>query len=187
MLGTARLSGSQMTWRRFSQLASRKEACDPSLRSWFLNEMTNRTLETTTEADRALIALLRENARASTAELARRLGVSRTTVQSRLERLEARGVITGYGVRLSPAYEQGLVKAHVLLTVAPKKADAVVRDLKALPQVRTLHSVGGSFDMIVIVESPSISDLDALLDRIGAMEGVERTLSSIILSTRIDR
>ena len=149
--------------------------------------MPKNNLETPTDADQALIALLRENARASTAELARRLGVSRTTVQSRIERLEARGIITGYGVRLSAAYEQGLVRAHVLLTVTPKKADAVVRGLRALPQVRTLHSVGGSFDMIVIVESPSISDLDALLDEIGAMEGVERTLSSIILSTRIDR
>ncbi|OQM77276.1 Lrp/AsnC family transcriptional regulator [Manganibacter manganicus] len=137
--------------------------------------------------DQALIALLHENARASTAELARRLGVSRTTVQSRIERLEARGVIAGYGVRLSRDYEQGLVRAHVLLTVTPKRADRVVRDLRALAQVRTLHSVSGSFDMIVIVESPSIGDLDTLIDRIGAMEGVERTLSSIILSTRIER
>ncbi|MGP2490435.1 Lrp/AsnC family transcriptional regulator [Mesorhizobium sp. PUT5] len=139
------------------------------------------------QADQNLIALLRENARASTAELARRLGVSRTTVQSRIERLEARGIIAGYGVRLSPDHERGLVRAHVLLTVTPKLADRVVRELKALAQVRTLHSVSGSFDMIVIVESPSIGDLDVLIDRIGAMEGVERTLSSIILSTRIDR
>lgn len=138
-------------------------------------------------ADQALIALLRENARASTAELARRLGVSRTTVQSRIERLEARGVIVGYGVRLSPEYEKGMVHAHVLLTVTPKLADRVVRDLRALTPVRTLHSVSGSFDMIVIVESSSIGDLDRLIDQIGAMEGVERTLSSIILSTRIDR
>ncbi len=149
--------------------------------------MPKRSVETPTDADQALIALLRENARASTAELARRLGVSRTTVQSRIERLEARGIIAGYGVRLSPDHERGLVRAHVLLTVTPKLADRVVRELKALAQVRTLHSVSGSFDMIVVVESPSIGDLDMLIDRIGAMEGVERTLSSIILSTRIDR
>ncbi|EXL10513.1 Lrp/AsnC family transcriptional regulator [Aquamicrobium defluvii] len=137
--------------------------------------------------DQELIALLRENARASTAELARRLGVSRSTVQSRIERLESRGVITGYGVRLAPDYEKGLVRAHVLLTVTPKQSDKVVRDLRARTAVRALHSVSGSFDMIVVVESPSISDLDALLDDIGAMDGVERTLSSIILSTRIER
>jgi DNA-binding Lrp family transcriptional regulator len=139
------------------------------------------------EAEQALLTLLRANARASTAELARQLGVSRTTVQSRIERLERRGIITGYGVRLSPDYEQGLVKAHVLLTVTPKLADKVVRSLAALPQVRTLHSVSGNFDMIVIIDAPSIRDLDTLLDQIGAMDGVERTSSSIILSTRIDR
>ena len=149
--------------------------------------MTKRIVETPTDADQALIALLRENARASTAELARRLGVSRTTVQSRIERLEARGVIAGYGVRLSSDYEQGLVKAHVLLTVAPKAADAVVRSLRMLAQVHTVHSVSGTFDMIVVVAAPSIRDLDGLLDQIGALDGVERTLSSIILSTRIDR
>ncbi|RUZ73873.1 Lrp/AsnC family transcriptional regulator [Mesorhizobium sp. M7A.F.Ca.US.006.01.1.1] len=139
------------------------------------------------DAEQTLLSLLRENARASTAELARRLGVSRTTVQSRIERLEQRGIITGYGVRLAPDYEQGLVRAHVLLTVTPKLADKVVRGLRALTTVRTLHSVSGNFDMIVIVDAPSIRDLDMLLDQIGAMDGVERTLSSIILSTRIDR
>lgn len=139
------------------------------------------------DAEQALLSLLRENARASIAELARRLGVSRTTVQSRIERLEQRGIISGYGVRLAPDYEQGLVRAHVLLTVTPKLADKVVRGLRALTTVRTLHSVSGNFDMIVIVDAPSIRDLDMLLDQIGAMDGVERTLSSIILSTRIDR
>jgi DNA-binding Lrp family transcriptional regulator len=139
------------------------------------------------DAEQALLSLLRENARASTAELARKLGVSRTTVQSRIERLEQRGIIIGYGVRLAPDYEQGLVRAHVLLTVTPKLADKVVRGLHALAPVRTLHSVSGNFDMIVIVDAPSIRDLDMLLDQIGAMDGVERTLSSIILSTRIDR
>ena len=141
----------------------------------------------TTDADQALLSLLRENARASTADLARRLGVSRTTVQSRIERLERRGVIAGYGVRLSPDYEQTLIRAHVLVTVTPKLAERVVASLHAIPSVRTVHSVSGNFDMIVIVKSPSIGDLDSLIDRIGVLEGVERTLSSIILSTRIDR
>lgn len=141
----------------------------------------------TTEADRALIALLREDARMSIVELARKLGVSRTTAQSRLERLERRGVIEGYSVRLSPDYEQELVKAHVLVTAVPKHAASVEAALRRMPAVRTLHSVSGNFDMIVIVESPSIRDLDLVIDNIGALDGVERTASSIILSTRIDR
>ena len=141
----------------------------------------------TTDADQALLSLLRDNARASTADLARRLCVSRTTVQSRIERLEKRGVIAGYGVRLAAEYERTLVRAHVLVTVTPKLADKVVASLKAMQAVRTVHSVSGNFDMIVVVESPSIGDLDSLIDQIGVLDGVERTLSSIILSTRIDR
>lgn len=149
--------------------------------------MPNISSNMTTEADRALIALLRENARMSIVELARKLGVSRTTAQSRLERLERRGIIEGYSVRLSPGYEQELVRAHVLVTALPKHAPAVEAALRRIPAVRTLHSVSGNFDMIVIVESPSIRDLDSVIDSIGALDGVERTASSIILSTRIDR
>ncbi|GAB1581199.1 Lrp/AsnC family transcriptional regulator [Phyllobacterium phragmitis] len=141
----------------------------------------------TTDADHQLLALLRENARASTAELARRLGVSRTTVQSRIERLEHRGVIAGYTVRLAPEHERNLVKAHVLVTALPKLAPKVETALRGMMAVRTLHSVSGNFDMIVIVEAPSIRELDIVLDEIGALEGVERTMSSIILSTRIER
>lgn len=140
-----------------------------------------------TQADHALLSLLRENARASTADLARKLGLSRTTVQSRIERLENRGMIRGYSVQLSPEYQQNLVKAHVLVTALPKFAVRVEASLRKIPWVRTLHSVSGQFDMIVIVEAPSIQELDRLLDEIGALEGVERTMSSIILSTRIER
>ncbi|MFD1198867.1 Lrp/AsnC family transcriptional regulator [Brucella gallinifaecis] len=141
----------------------------------------------TTNADLALIALLRENARASTADLARRLGVSRTTIQSRLEKLEKRGVIEGYTVRVASEFERDLVRAHVLVTALPKLAPKVETALRGIMAVRMLHSVSGHFDMIVIVEAPSIQELDIVLDKIGALEGVERTMSSIILSTRIDR
>src|SRR6185437_13834883 len=95
----------------------------------------------TSDADRALIALLREDARASTAEMARRLGVSRTTVQSRLERLERSGVIAGYSVKLSADYERNLVRAHILVTALPKLSASVETVLRRIPEVRTLHSV----------------------------------------------
>ncbi len=119
--------------------------------------------------------------------LARKLGLSRTTVQSRIEKLERDGVIAGYGIRLSDDFEQGLVKAHVLITLAPKALARVTQELHALQEVRTLHSVSGSFDLIAIIAAPSISALDLIIDRIGEIDGVERTLSSVVLSTRISR
>ena len=139
------------------------------------------------DSDRSLLALLGENARMPTAVLARKLGLSRTTVQARLERLERDGVITGYGVRLSSDYERGLVRAHILVTLAARALPRVTRDLEAMQAVRIVHSVSGSFDLIAIVETPSISVLDLVIDRIGTIEGVEKTLSSIVLSTRISR
>jgi DNA-binding Lrp family transcriptional regulator len=140
-----------------------------------------------TAKDRDLLALLAENARLPVATLAKRLSLSRTTVQARLERLEREGVIAGYGLRLSERYTAGLVRAHVLITIAPKALSQVTSSLDKIQEVTTLHSVSGSFDLIAIVTAPSIAELDQLIDEIGTIDGVERTLSSIILSTRIAR
>ncbi|HEY2659632.1 MAG TPA: Lrp/AsnC family transcriptional regulator [Caulobacteraceae bacterium] len=139
------------------------------------------------DTDKRLISLLRENARASTAELGRRLSLSRTTVQSRIERLERQGVILGYTARLSDEVERGAVRAHVMITVGPKDARSVEAALRALTAVRLLHSVSGAFDMLAVVVAPSVAEMDDVIDRIGDLPGVERTTSSIILSTKLDR
>lgn len=139
------------------------------------------------DKDRQLLNVLNENAREQTAAIARKLGLSRTTVQGKIDRLEREGIITGYGVRLSDAYQGGMVKAHVLITIAPKTLARITGELHAIREVQALHSVSGSFDLIAIVSAASITELDHLIDRIGNIDGVERTLSSIILSTRISR
>ena len=137
--------------------------------------------------DEKLIAALRDNGRASTADLARRVGRSRTTVQSRIERLERDGVIVGYTARLAPDHAHGAVRVHVMLKIGPKEARAVEAGLRAIPEVRLLHSVSGDFDMIAIAATATVAQMDAILDRIGQLPGVERTTSSISLSTKFDR
>lgn len=146
--------------------------------------MTKPTLDPT---DRALLALLREDARAPTAELARALGLSRTTVQSRMERLKRQRVISGFTVTVPDELEAHLVRAHVMITLAPKRNAAIELALRRIAEVRVLHSVSGPFDLIAIVAAASIGELDALIDRIGGLDGVERTTSAIVLSTRIQR
>jgi DNA-binding Lrp family transcriptional regulator len=137
--------------------------------------------------DEKLLLALRDNARASTARLARSVGRSRTSVQSRLERLERDGVIVGYSVRVAPEHELGAVRAHVMIKVGPKEARAVTAALKSIPQVRVLHSVSGDVDLIAVAATASVAEMDEVIDRVGALAGVERTTSSIILSTKFER
>jgi DNA-binding Lrp family transcriptional regulator len=146
--------------------------------------MTKITLD---PIDRMLLNLLRENARTSTAELARKLHLSRTTVQSRIERLERNHVVAGYTIKVPDEVEASLVKTFVLITQTPKRSGAIESALRRIPEVRTLHSVSGPFDLLAIVAADSIGELDAVIDRIGQLDGVERTTSAIVLSTRIER
>jgi len=137
--------------------------------------------------DQRILALLREDARASTSKLGRRLGLSRTTVQSRIERLLARGIIAGFTVRLSDDVVRGQIQAHVMIKALPKLASRVEAELRRLPEVRKLYAISGAHDFIAVLVTDSVRAIDVLLDRIGVLEGVDRTDSSIVLSTRIDR
>ena len=139
------------------------------------------------ETDRRLVEALRDNARAPTAQLARRLGLSRTTVQSRIERLERNGVVAGYTVRLSPSHAGREIHAYVLMTVTPRLAPAVIAAMRRLPAVRLVQSVSGPFDLLARVAAPSVAEMDKTIDAIGALDGVERTTSSLVLSTKLDR
>ena len=140
-----------------------------------------------TPKDRQLIELLRANARMSTAALARKLGVARSTVKARLARLEAEGVIAGYTVRLGQTPERSAITAHVLLEASAKRADALIRELRGLPAIRGLYAISGAFDYLAIVETPSTHEMDAILDRIGRIEGVARTQTHIALSVKFER
>ena len=138
-------------------------------------------------ADRQLLALLQVNARESTANLARKLGLARTTVVARLARLEAEGVISGYTVKLGSKAGHASVQAFVGITVSPKAGRDVVKKLSALPELNQLASVSGEFDYMALLRADSTLRLDALLDEIGAFDGVTRTNTSVVLAIRVDR
>ena len=137
--------------------------------------------------DRQLITLLQADARQSTADLARKLGVARTTVLARLVRLERQGVIVGYTVRLGQDEGDRGVEAYVGISTEPKSARDVTQRLAALPELRQLCSVSGEFDYLALLRAESTARLDALLDEIGAIGGVRKTTTSVVLARRIDR
>lgn len=100
--------------------------------------------------------------RALPPQIARRLGLSRTTVQSRIEKLEQRGVISGYTVRVHDEVEQALIRAHIMITVLPRHTPAVVKALQALPQVRTCIWSAAPMTWVAIGAAPTVGEIDVL-------------------------
>ena len=142
---------------------------------------------TLTRDDLTLLNLLRDDARASTSELARRLGVSRTTVQVRMERLKRQGIIVGYTVKTGNEFNESQIVALVTVVIAPKAMTSVVAALNKRSEVRRIYSVNGPYDLFAEIAAPTVSDIDSALDSIGELEGVERTTSMIVLSVKLDR
>ena len=139
------------------------------------------------DTDHALIRFLRRDARLPTAELARRVGVSRTTVQARLERLERGGVIAGYTILTGDSYDPGVIRATVLIQVEPRMTAAVVGALGKMREVEGLFTTAGRFDMAIQLAASGTPALDAALDRIGELDGVRGMESLIHLTAKIDR
>ncbi len=127
------------------------------------------------------------NARAPVAKIGTKLGLARTTVQARLDRLERNGIIAGYTVKLSEDARAGQIRATVLIHITPAAQSTVLRQLERLPAVERVHTTSGRFDLACQLRTQSTLALDETLDRISEIEGVLAMESLIHLSTRIDR
>ena len=134
-----------------------------------------------------LLNLLRANARESTAALARKLNLSRTAVHERISKLESSGIIRGYTLRLNEEYTSNLVTAQVMIEVNPKLSKQVTNTLARISQVFSLYTVNGQYDLIALIRAENTQQLDEVLDKIGEIEGIEKTMSSIVLSTKFER
>ncbi|WP_077000299.1 Lrp/AsnC family transcriptional regulator [Variovorax sp. KK3] len=139
------------------------------------------------DLDRHLLTLLQADARESVANLARKLGIARTTVVARIARLEREGVVSGYGVRLGNRLEHAGVRAFCGLGVDAKRAAAVIKALERLPEVEEVWAVSGQFDYMALLRCDTPEQLDALLDRLGQIDGIHQTHTSMVLSRKIDR
>lgn len=135
------------------------------------------------DTDRQLLSLLRDNARASVASLAKVLRVSRGTVQNRLARLESDGTITGYTVRLKPQAEGHRIRAFMTVAVEGNRTAAVLTALRGDPAVSALHTTNGRWDMVAELQADSLEAFDSVLSRIRLLEGIANTETSLLLST----
>lgn len=135
------------------------------------------------DIDRQLIGLLRDNARASIASLAKHLSVARGTVSNRLERLERDGVIVGYTLRLRPQVEAQHIRALMTVLVEGNRTEAVLRALRGDPAVSALHSTNGRWDIVAELRAESLEAFDRVLARIRLIDGISSTETSLLLST----
>ncbi|MGE8589186.1 MAG: Lrp/AsnC family transcriptional regulator [Alcaligenes sp.] len=133
--------------------------------------------------DQQLIALLRHNARESVATLAARLGVSRGTVTNRLNKLEERGVIVGYTVRLRPETETSGLRAWMGVAIEGNDARRVAASLLGEPSVLALHATNGRWDLLVELQVATLPELAHALERIRLIKGISNSETSIHLET----
>jgi DNA-binding Lrp family transcriptional regulator len=133
--------------------------------------------------DRQLLSLLRDNARLPVAAMAKALGVARGTVQNRLARLEADGIIAGYTVRLKLPAEDQRIRALMTVAVEGNRTDEVLRALRGDPAVCALHTTNGRWDIVAELKTESLEAVDRVLSRIRLIDGISTTETSLLLST----
>lgn len=131
--------------------------------------------------DRALLALLAADGRAPMAELGRAIGLSRTAVLARVQRLERAGVIRGYHADVAFPVDPAAHRAHVGIVIRTPDAAGYVRRLRALPGVSDIETVAGEYDLFALVTAPTAGELDDVLDRLQGWRETVRTTTWVVL------
>ncbi len=142
------------------------------------------TEERLDKTDERLVAALRHDARAALSDLAVRLGLSRTTVRGRMERLQARGDIVGYTVVTRADVARDPVRGLMMIGIEGRGAERIKRQLSAMAELRAVHATNGRWDLIVEIGTATLDELDQVLGRIRRLEGVVASETSLLLSTQ---
>jgi len=132
--------------------------------------------------DRALVGLLRLNAREPVASLAQKLKLSRGTVQNRIDRMIAGGAIQGFTIRTLPELDAGRVRAIMCVAIDGERSGAVVRALRGFPQVATIHTTNGRWDLVAELNTESLAEFSRTLDQIRMIDGIAATETSLLLA-----
>lgn len=135
------------------------------------------------ELDRRIIAHLRVDGRASLSKLAAALGVARGTVNNRLERLVETGTLLGFGVRVRDDYDERTVRAVMMIEVVGRSTTQVIRKLRGVPEISSLHTTNGKWDLVADIRAASLSDFDRVLREVRMIDGVSNSETSLLLSS----
>ena len=136
------------------------------------------------ETDNCLISALRHDARASLSDLSALLGLSRTTVRTRIEKLRSRGEIVGFSVVLREDTLRDPVRGLMMIGIEGRGTERIIRQLQGMTEVRSVYSTNGRWDVIVEIGTDTLERFDAVLFGIRRLDGVMSSETSLLLSTR---
>ncbi|MCA1369521.1 Lrp/AsnC family transcriptional regulator [Bradyrhizobium sp. BRP14] len=135
------------------------------------------------DLDRQIIAHLRADGRASLSKLSDALGVARGTVQNRLDRLLETGTLLGFTVRVREDYDVNTVHAVMMIEVVGKSTTQVIRRLRGMPEIYTLHTTNGNWDLVANIRAANLSEFDRILREVRMIDGVANSETSLLLSS----
>ncbi len=136
------------------------------------------------DTDRRLVSLLRDNARLPVASIAAILGVSRATVQNRIDRLIKNGTIAGFTIKLRPDVEPAAVCAIMMIEIEGERSEQILKALRGFPEISAIHTTNGRWDLVVELRTSSLDLFDKALRRIREMRGIASSETSLLLSTQ---
>ena len=135
------------------------------------------------DLDRRLISLLRGDGRAPLSQLAEALGVSRGTVQNRLDRLLESGAVLGFTVRVREDHDDAAIRAVMMIEVVGKSTTEVIKKLRGLPELQALHTTNGNWDLVAEIRTTSLSEFDKMLREVRMIDGVLNSETSLLLTS----
>lgn len=135
------------------------------------------------DTDRHLVALLRGNARTPVATLAKTLGVSRGTVQNRINRLTETGTIQGFTIRVRREAEATRIRAIMMIEVEGERSDQILKALRGNPEITAVHTTNGRWDMVIELNTDTLEAFDRVLHRVRQINGIASSETSLLLST----
>ncbi|MFT5260370.1 MAG: DNA-binding Lrp family transcriptional regulator [Saprospiraceae bacterium] len=133
--------------------------------------------------DKEIIGLLRNDGRASLSDVAKKLNVSRGTVQNRLDKLLESGALLGFTIRIREDYGLDTIRAVMMIKVEGRSTAQIIQKLRGFPELITLHTTNGAWDLIADIQSTSLSDFDRILAEVRVIDGILNSETSILLSS----
>ncbi|MDA9780257.1 Lrp/AsnC family transcriptional regulator [Amylibacter sp.] len=136
-------------------------------------------------SDYKIIQILKKNARLPISSISQQIGVSRVTVQKKIQKLEENGIITGYTAKLNTDSFSHKVKGWILVNAEPNKEEKAIKSIMKLPEITGLYTTNGKWDLAAEITSTNLESFDRAISALRSINGVLETETSLLLSSRI--